>query len=240
MILRGSTTALVACLTCAGGADAAPPPKPPEARLPMVSLPRPMEERAEHDLVGEAPEACLERLTDLGVNYVPQRAQEDGVCAITSPVRLHGLAANSNAHSPITFPQRPLIDCPLAERLAEWLREAVSPLFRARLGSSLSAVVTGVGYECRTRNRDPGAKLSAHGLGLALDISAFELSDRQRLRIGIRHDSTSADALDVVTRSACGWFTTVMGPGSPDNLHESHLHLDMQNHGAGEGYRICQ
>jgi hypothetical protein len=75
-----------------------------------------------------------------------------------------------------------VIDCRLAG-LADWLREAVSPLFRARLGASLRAVDTGVGYECRTRNRDPGFKLSAHGLGLALDISVFELADRQRLRI---------------------------------------------------------
>ena len=133
-----------------------------------------------------------------------------------------------------------MVDCRLAERLADWLRDAVSPLFRARLGSSLRAVTTGVGYECRTRNRDPGSRLSAHGLGLALDISVFELADRQRLRIGVTDDPSAADTFDVIRKTACGWFTTVLGPGSPDNVHESHLHVDMQLHGSGEGYTLCQ
>lgn len=243
-MMWGSTRALVACSMCAGAAHGAlpplPPHRPPELRSPVAPLPPPAEERAESDSVDEAREACLQKLTDLGVRYVPLAPQEDGACKLTSPIRLLGLAANRDAQRPITFPQMPLIDCPLAERLADWLRDAVSPLFRARLGSSLKAVATGVGYECRTRNRDPGAKLSAHGLGLALDISAFELSDRERLRIGLTQDPAAEDALDVVRRSACGWFTTVLGPGSPDALHESHLHLDLQQHGSGAGYRICQ
>jgi hypothetical protein len=78
-----------------------------------------------------------------------------------------------------------------------------------------------VGYECRTRNRDPSSKLSAHGLGLALDIAAFELADRQRVRVGAADDRAAEDALEVVRKSACGWFTTVLGPGSPDYLHET-------------------
>jgi hypothetical protein len=133
-----------------------------------------------------------------------------------------------------------LIDCRLAERLADWLREAVSPLFRADLGSSLRSINTGTSFECRTRNRDPGAKLSAHGLGLALDITSFELFDRQRLRVGMAEDEAAEDALEAARKSACGWFTTVLGPGSPDHLHENHLHVDMQPRGVGEGYRICE
>ncbi len=188
----------------------------------------------------EPDEACLARLADLGVDYQPVPPQQDGACVVETPVRMMALDTSRNSRSSIAFPGQPLIDCRLAGPLADWLREAVSPLFRARLGSSLRTVVTGVGYECRTRNRDPGSKLSAHGLGMALDISAFELADRQRVRIGETDDPAAEDAFEVIRKSACGWFTTVLGPGSPDGLHENHLHVDMQPHGSGEGYKICQ
>jgi hypothetical protein len=39
--------------------------------------------------------------------------------------------------------------------------------------------------------------------------------------------------------AACGWFTTVLGPGS-DAAHADHLHLDIQPHGSSNRYRICQ
>lgn len=159
---------------------------------------------------------------------------------VAFPIRLYELEPRGNARSSISFPERPLIDCRLAERLADWLREAVSPLFRADLGSPLRSINTGTSFECRTRNRNPGAKLSAHGLGLALDITSFELVDRQRLRVGMADDQAAEDALEAVRKSARGWFTTVLGPGSPDHLHESHLHVDMQPHGVGEGNRICE
>ena len=233
---------IAACLVLAAAAarrasPPLPPRRPADLRSPWEPPTRPLQEPAERDLADEAREACLARLTALGVEYEPLAPQEDGACIITSPVRLQGLAASRNARSPISFPERPLIDCRLAERLADWLREAVSPLW---LGSSLRAVATGAGYECRTRNRNPGSKLSAHGLGLALDISAFDLADRQRVRIGATDDPAADGALSVIRKSACGWFTTVLGPGSPDNLHESHLHVDMQPHGSGEGYTLCQ
>lgn len=237
---------LVACLVIAGAAaSGASPPVPPRRPVGLQppgtrAQPRTDETRrnfVERDLAGEAPEACLTRLRESGVDYEPLARQEDGACIIASPVRLHRLAASGTVENAISFAEPPLIDCRLAERLAEWLRDVVSPLFRARLGASLRAVATGAGYECRTRNRDPDAKLSAHGLGLALDISAFDLADKRRLRIGAEDDG---DALAVIRKSACGWFTTVLGPGSPDNLHQTHLHIDMQPHGSGEGYKICQ
>jgi hypothetical protein len=42
---------------------------------------------------------------------------------------------------------------------------------------------------------------------------------------------------DSIRESACGRFTTVLGPGS-DGHHEAHIHLDIaERH---NGYRICQ
>jgi hypothetical protein len=42
-----------------------------------------------------------------------------------------------------------------------------------------------------------------------------------------------------VRQAACGWFTTVLGPGS-DEAHHDHLHVDIQQHGSSDRYRICQ
>jgi hypothetical protein len=46
-------------------------------------------------------------------------------------------------------------------------------------------------------------------------------------------------AVDTVQTAACGWFTTVLGPGS-DEAHADHLHVDMAPHGTSDRYRICQ
>jgi hypothetical protein len=236
--MRRAIRALTLCLVFASeAAYSASPPLPPRRPMNLGSPKAPPNQPIESSPTDDSSKACLARLADLEVEYEPMAQQQDEACIVETPVRLRRLADSRN---PISFPDRPLVDCRLAERLADWLRETVSPLFRARLGSSLRAVATGVGYECRPRNREPGSKLSAHGLGLALDISAFELTDRQRLRIGTSDDPVAEDALDVVRKSACGWFTTVLGPGSQDNLHETHLHVDMQVHGSREGYTICQ
>ncbi len=226
-------------MTAVGASAPLPPHKPADLR-PSPFKPPQLDGPTERDRADEARADCLARLADLGVEYQSLPRQEDGACIVASPIRLEGLAAKGNARSPISFPARPLIDCRLAERLADWLREAVSPLLRASLGASLRAVASGSGYECRTRNREPGSPLSAHALGLALDISAFELTDRRRVKVGETDNEEAEEAFGVIRKSACGWFTTVLGPGSPDRMHENHLHVDIQPHGSGEGYRICE
>ena len=45
------------------------------------------------------------------------------------------------------------------------------------------------------------------------------------------------DLRESLRESACGRFTTVLGPGS-DGYHEGHIHLDMAER--RNGYRICQ
>jgi hypothetical protein len=39
--------------------------------------------------------------------------------------------------------------------------------------------------------------------------------------------------------SACGYFTTVLGPGA-DAAHASHYHFDLGVHGKSGNYRICK
>jgi hypothetical protein len=108
------------------------------------------------------------------------------------------------------------------------------------LKTELKAVHTGPGLECRHRNRAVSGKLSAHAEGLAIDIAAFELADGSRLNIKPTGQPEQGRAvLETVRRAGCGWFTTILGPGS-DAAHADHLHVDVQQHGSSDRYRICQ
>ena len=76
-----------------------------------------------------------------------------------------------------------MIDCRLAEPLARWLDGVVEPLISARLSTEVTAVRTPGAYECRNRNHASDGKLSAHALGLALDITSFELASGGSLSV---------------------------------------------------------
>ena len=39
--------------------------------------------------------------------------------------------------------------------------------------------------------------------------------------------------------SACGYFTTVLGPGA-NAAHAEHYHFDLGLHGKSGNYRICE
>jgi hypothetical protein len=79
-------------------------------------------------------------------------------------------------------------------------------------------------YECRSRNRVPGAKLSEHAHGNAIDVRAVTLADG---RVVLLTDMTVAkDFRSELRDSACRRFTTVLGPGA-DSHHDGHIHLDI-------------
>ena len=57
-------------------------------------------------------------------------------------------------------------------------------------------------------------------------------------------DSTASDKIDgalmkTLRTTACGYFTTILGPGSND-AHKEHFHFDIGLHGASANYRICE
>ena len=87
----------------------------------------------------------------------------------------------------------------------------------------------------------PAGKLSEHAKGNALDIFAFALSDGRRVAVRPADLPVPAVAafLAAVRATACGYFLTVLGPGS-DAAHAEHLHLDLGPHGRSANYRICE
>jgi hypothetical protein len=185
-----------------------------------------------------SPAACQARLDARHVTFSFTPPVAEGDCAIPLPVRLRSLAVGADE---IPFSGEPILDCRLAERLADWIGNVVAPLARHHLGSGLAAVETGPGYVCRNRNNEAAGKLSEHAKGNALDIFAFALGDGRR--VAVRPDDRPAPAiaafLAAVRVTACGYFLTVLGPGG-DAAHAEHLHLDLGLHGRSANYRICE
>ena len=160
-------------------------------------------------------------------------------CTIEVPVRLKSLTAHARALAEVRLPEEPVVSCQFGERLTAWLGHLVAPLIAGRTSADLRAVRTGPGYECRNRNGAVNGKLSAHAVGQAIDISGFELSNGKSIPVKPDGDEAMRDVVDSVRTAACGWFTTVLGPGS-DAAHTDHLHVDIAMHGASDRYRICQ
>jgi hypothetical protein len=235
--------ALIAFLATGRGAGEAaplPPRRPPELAAPK-SAPSPHSPGAaeQERLAAGEMDACVARLASLGVEFQTVAVTaENPACAVAMPIQLKRIVLRGEAARPIEFPARPLVDCRLAEPLALWLEGAVGPILAAGFSSRLTAVRTGPSYECRNRNRAAAGKISAHAVGLALDISGFELADWRTVP-AVSPKDEPASALNSLRTAACGWFTTVLGPGS-DPMHEDHLHVDIEPHGASGRYRICE
>jgi hypothetical protein len=161
------------------------------------------------------------------------------LCRIEVPVRLKAVPVRSRAGAMVRLGDQPILACRFADRFGHWLGDLVAPLVAGSLNTELKSVRTGPGFECRNRNRATTGKLSAHAEGLAIDIAGFELANGSTLRIQPESDVPPNPALVALRTAACGWFTTILGPGS-DAAHADHLHVDVQRHGSSDRYRICQ
>jgi hypothetical protein len=115
----------------------------------------------------------------------------------------------------------------------------VAPLGEAMLRAKVASIETGPGYDCRTQNRLAGARISAHGHGLAVDFVAIAFADKRRLVVERQTSADEASYLRAVRTAACGWFTTVLSPGA-DAFHADNMHMDIEKHGSSGSYRICE
>ncbi len=139
-------------------------------------------------------------------------------CGIESPVRVSAVAG-------VALDRPAVMDCATAGALRAWIKDGAVPAFEGR-GGGLASVKVAASYACRTRNNRPGGRISEHGKGRAIDISAFRLRDGREVTVlqGWRALSTRAP-LREAWRAACGPFGTVLGPNS-DRYHQDHFHLD--------------
>jgi hypothetical protein len=222
--------------------DRSPPaPRPRPAEAPSHPAPydaAPAEQAKPEPAIDQA---CLDRLGAAGIEFEAVTllpAAEPG-CAIETPVRLKAVKLPPQWITSIRLPDEPTLSCRFGERFGHWLRDLVAPLIAGELAVELKSVRTGPGYECRNRNRAEAGKISAHASGLAADVASFELANGRTLAIKPNGDEHLRATVDAIRVAACGWFTTVLGPGS-DAAHGDHMHVDILQHGSSDRYRICQ
>ncbi|MEO0939033.1 MAG: extensin family protein [Pseudomonadota bacterium] len=145
-------------------------------------------------------------------------------CGIEDAVQITSVAG-------IGLSQASLMDCPTAQALKTWTEQSVKPAMRP-LGR-LASYRVAAHYVCKTRNSQPGAKISEHGKGKAIDISAFRMQDGTVVSVQTGWDDRrTRAALREVHGGACGPFGTVLGPDS-DSFHQGHFHLDTASYRGG-------
>lgn len=147
----------------------------------------------------------------------------DEVCGAEDAIRLDKAAGVVIAPTAIT-------NCRLASRLADWIEDGVNPTALVTLGASVARISQVADYVCRRRNNRRDGPLSEHAYANAIDIAAFTLRSGGVVRV--KEDwrvgsgvGRKALFLQQVWRSACGPFTTVLGPLA-DEYHQDHFHLD--------------
>lgn len=149
------------------------------------------------------------------------------------PGRLNGCGAQDavriSAISGVTLSQHSVMTCETAQALKHWVEKGVQPAFR----KDVVGLRVAAHYSCRTRNNRPGAKISEHGRGKAIDISGFILKNGDVVTVleGWKRRKTRKQ-LEQVWKSACGPFGTVLGPRA-DRYHQDHFHLDTARHRSG-------
>lgn len=153
------------------------------------------------------------------------RVPGPGACGIGDAVALRSVAG-------VALSQRARMDCRTAKALKRWIKTGVKPAF-GNAGGGVVKLRVAAHYACRTRNNRPGAKISEHGKGRAIDISAFYLRDGTSVTVlGGWSSKRWGTALRRTHKAACGPFGTVLGPRA-DRYHQDHFHMDTARYRSG-------
>ena len=215
-----------------------PRPRPAEAPKADSNKAEPERESAEKPEPEKPaepapPSACRLALTeDIAIAPSIPDIKGPGGCGGEDLVRLEAIVLPDKRR--VSVKPAAILRCPMASALAEWIRNDIAPLAE-RLGSAVSDLDNFDSFECRSRNRIVGAKLSEHGRANALDVRAFKFADGSLISLTDR--TVPRGLRESVLHSACTRFSTVLGPGS-DWYHEDHIHLDLMERRGN--YRICQ
>jgi Extensin-like protein C-terminus len=150
----------------------------------------------------------------------------DNVGAVAGKIEGCGIAAavRVRAVSGVRLSRPALMNCPTAQALNTWVQKAVIPAFGSR--RRVRGLRVAADYACRSRNNQPGAKLSEHGKGRAVDISAFTLQGGDVITVQDGWvQGYAMQPLRRILQAACGPFSTTIGPDS-DVFHADNFHFD--------------
>lgn len=146
-------------------------------------------------------------------------------CGVSEPVRITELSG-------VKLSQPSVMDCPTARALNSWVRNGVVPAV-GRLGGGVSSLRVVAHYACRPRNNKPGAKISEHGRGRAIDIAGIRLKNGAEISVlKDWRDPMKGKILKRMHKAACGPFGTVLGPDG-DRYHQDHFHFDTAAYRSG-------
>jgi hypothetical protein len=189
----------------------------PTDRRPLLSglfAPRPRPERQEVAAPRGNGICGNPALTGVAVERI--RSRTNG-CGVEDPVQI-------SAVDGIQLSIPATMDCNTANALAQWVEQGLEPAF----DQPVVGIQVAGHYICRTRNNRPGARISEHGRGKAIDISGIVLADGTVLTVANNWNR----AMRTAYQAGCGIFGTTLGPGS-DGYHEDHMHFDTANHRNG-------
>jgi hypothetical protein len=181
---------------------------------------------------------CLSDLKAAQVEFQSLGTMTKEGCTVDGAVELDAVASRFGK---IALAGKPILACGFARQFTAWISDVAAPLTLAYLGSKLAVVEIGAAFVCRTRYNLPGEKISEHAKGDAIDVSAFRLENGRNLSVEGSSASAEIDGVWIKTLRAtgCGYFTTILGPGSND-AHKAHLHFDYEMRGGNYNYRICE
>lgn len=146
-------------------------------------------------------------------------------CGVDGAVKIRSVAG-------VALSQQSVMDCRTAQTLKVWIEKGMKPAVGKR-GGGVAQLRIAAHYACRSRNNRKGARISEHGKGRAIDISAFTLLDGNEISV-LKHwgKGKNGRILKKMHRSACGPFGTVLGPNS-DRYHRDHFHFDTARYRSG-------
>jgi len=181
-------------------------------------------------------QACIDRLRRKGAAFerVPDLEEPNG-CRYRNAVQLTSVDG-------MEFTKPLVLQCPLAEKVTDWLKESVRPAAKELLDAEITKVVTFQGYSCRgARGRRWGGqafRLSQHAYGNAIDVAGFHLasgvgpdgtangSDTVSVQRDWRADNPRRTLLHRIALAGCEQFSKALTPDY-DWYHRHHLHLDL-------------
>lgn len=146
-------------------------------------------------------------------------------CGVEDAVRLTSVGG-------VALTQPSVMDCGTAKALKTWVEKGLKPAVGQR-GGGVAKIKVAAHYACRTRNNQMGKRISEHGKGRAIDISAFTL--RNGSEISVLNDwgkGRNGKMLRQMHSRACGPFGTVLGPNA-DRFHRDHFHFDTARYRSG-------
>jgi hypothetical protein len=139
---------------------------------------------------------------------------------------------------PVEITPNATLACPIVSALDQWIAQAVQPAAMRWFGQPVAEIKQISAYSCRGMNGQPGARISEHAFGNALDISAFTLADGRQVVVRTAWNGAPEEQgfLRDIQGAACQQFTTVLAPGS-NRFHYDHIHVDLMRRPGG--HQIC-